>query len=182
MSCGQDLSPLMTGTGSQTLLPSSGLLQRLRDPELPPVGLRGSRAALASSRAECEPRDAAKKVAGALRAASSQPDISGGRAGFRGIVLWEKAPASLPTLSQARTLPWRGKPLCGMSSCPGMAVCVVLLCTLVFTPSRGRGPAASRGTAEHRGLFLGAAFRPARCAGELGFFGLEPDRARPGLP
>lgn len=50
-----------------------------------------------------------KKVAGALRAASSQADISGGRAGFRGIVLWEKAPASLPTLSQARTLPWRGE-------------------------------------------------------------------------
>lgn len=54
-------------------------------------------------------RDATGKAAGSLRAVSRQRDISGGRAGPRDAVHWEKAPASLPTLSQARTLPWRGK-------------------------------------------------------------------------
>lgn len=77
-----------------------------------------------------------------------------------------------------------------MSSCPGGALCVVFSAGLFLRPSRGWGPAASRGTAEHQGLFLGAVFRSGpvcgrarllRAGGKTGS-GVRADRPGLSLP
>lgn len=62
-----------------------------------------------------------------------------GRAGPRDIVLWEKAPVSLPTLSQARTLPWRGETSLQHELLPRRGSLRGFLCRLVFTPQQRLG-------------------------------------------
>lgn len=171
----------MSGTGSQTLLrappAAAGILRccpRLRA-RLGSGGPRGSRAALASSRGECEPRDATGKVAGALRAASRQRGISEvgllpGSLSFGKKLL----PLFLPALSQARTLPWRGETslqhelLSRRGSLRGFS-----LQTGFYPPAEDGGrlpPEALHSTGDFSwALFVG----PARGAGELGPSGLE---------
>lgn len=169
----------MTGTGSQTLL---------RAP------------AAAAGTLRCCPRlrarlgSAAPGLLSPLRGVNASPGMEqksralsgqradrviylGGKAGPRDIVLREKTPASLPTLSQAQTLPRRGETSLHTRSCPGVALWVVFLCRLVFTPQQA--PEAVQSTGGFPWVLF---FGPARCAGELGSSGLERGEPGRGFP
>lgn len=67
-----------------------------------------------------------------------------------------------------------------MSPCPGVALPVVFPCRLVFTPRHRMGPAASPGTARHRGLSWALFLGPDWGAGELGRSGSSPPFPLPG--